>query len=74
MEEYTIQVNKVEELQATNDIHALNAIFQKAKETIVSGLEVILERLQPNGQPFQFDKITTLEDLNIYKKQVYKYL
>jgi len=74
MEEYIIQVNKIEELQATNDVHALNAIFQRAKETIVSGLEVVLERLQPNGQPFQFDKFTTLDDLKTYKKQVFKYL
>ena len=49
MEEYIIPVNKIEELQMLNDKDALDAIFTKAKTTIVNGENVALVR-ESSGQ------------------------
>jgi hypothetical protein len=73
MEEYIIPVNKIEELQMLNDKDALDAIFIKAKTTIVNGENVALVR-ESSGQTYRFDEISNLDDLENYKKNVYKYV
>ena len=74
MEEYVIPVNKIEELQMLNDRDALDAIFRKAQAAIVNGVIVALVRETPAGQSYRFEEISTLNDLEAYKKNVYKYV
>jgi hypothetical protein len=74
MDEYIIIVNKIEELQTLNDRDALDAIFKKAQATIVNGVLVALVRESSSGESYRFEEITTLEDLETYKKDVYKYV
>jgi hypothetical protein len=74
MEDYTIDVGRIEELQMINDIQELDIIFQKAKSAIVNGASVHLARKTTAGQLSQFEHISTLPDLSSYKKTVYKYL
>ena len=73
MGEYIIYVGQIEEYQMLNDRQALDAIFKKAKSAVVGGEVVALVR-QSNGQQYRFEEISTLEDLNTYKKNVYKYV
>ncbi len=74
MQEYTINVAQIEELQMIKNTTALDRIFRDAKETLVNGETVLLARKQRNGTLEKFDELTTLEDLKQYKKSVYKYL
>ena len=74
MEDYIINVGQVEELQTINDIAALDTIFQRAKRTVVSGGIVALVRKQRSGQVDRFEEFSTPEDLEAYRKNVYKYL
>lgn len=74
MENFIISVNKIEEWQTVQDIAALDSIFVKAKKSITGGNAAILQRKNPDGNAFKVDEISTLEDLETYKKQVYKYL
>ena len=74
MQEYKIDVAKIEELQTIKDISSLDRIFKGAKETLVNGEAVWLIRKHANGNAEKFDELTTLEDLKHYKKSVYKYL
>ncbi len=74
MQDFKINVTEVEELQTINDTKALDQIFTKAKRTIVGGASVLLGRKDANQKWNQFEKITTEEDLEQYKKGVYKYL
>jgi len=74
MTEYEIDVAKIEELQTLNDKDELEKIFSKAQSTIVNGENVILVRKQRNGSSQKFDELTTLEDLERYRKSVFKYL
>jgi hypothetical protein len=74
MEDYIINVGQIEELQTINDINSLDIIFQRAKRTIVGGGIVALVRQQRNGQTDRFEEFSTPEDLEAYKKNVYKYL
>ena len=74
MQEYKIDVAEVEELQMIKNIQALDRMFKDAKETIVNGEAVWLTRKQPDGRQEKFDELTTLDDLQQYKKSVYKYL
>ena len=74
MEEYIIYVGKIEELQMINDRSALDAIFQRAKSTLVGGENVALVRQTADGQSYRFDEITNLEDFEKYKANVYKYV
>ncbi|HEX2608500.1 MAG TPA: hypothetical protein VHK91_14025 [Flavisolibacter sp.] len=73
MQEYTIEVSQIEELQMIRNIAALDRIFTRARQTIVNGENVILGRKSKDGIAI-FDKLTTLEDLEIYRKEIYKYL
>jgi hypothetical protein len=74
MSEYIITVNQIEEYQTLNDRKSLDAIFRKAQSAVVGGEVVALVRQNPNGQKYRFEEISTLEDLNEYKKKVYKYV
>jgi hypothetical protein len=74
MQDYKIDVGKIEELQKIRDLQELDAIFVKAKSTLVSGAMVELGRKSADGRFTRFDKLTTLADLADYHKQVYKYL
>jgi hypothetical protein len=74
MDEFIISVGKIEELQMLNDKDSLDAIFYKAKSTIVNGEKVALIRESRSGESYRFDEISTLTDLEDYKKNVYKYV
>jgi hypothetical protein len=74
MAEYIIYIGQIEELQMLNDRKALDAIFRKAQSAVVGGEVVALVRLSANGQSYRFNEISTQEDLNEYKKSVYKYV
>ena len=74
MEDYIINVGKVEEWQTIKDIASLDELFQRAKRTLVGGGTVALVREQRNGEAYRFEEFTNLEDLAVYKKNVYKYL
>jgi hypothetical protein len=74
MEDYIINVGKVEEWQTIKDVAALDEVFQRAKRTLVGGGTVALVREQRNGTSYRFEEFTSLEDFEQYKKNVYKYL
>lgn len=74
MDEFIISVGKIEELQMLNDKDSLDAIFYKAKATIVNGEKVALIRETRSGEKYRFEEISTLNDLEDYKKNVYKYV
>jgi len=73
MQEYIIDVSKIEKLQTISNVNELNTIFERAKSTIVNGEKVLLVR-KSNGSLQKFDEFSTLEELADYKKTVYKYL
>ncbi len=74
MEDYIISVGKVEQWQMTNDTAALDVVFDRAKRVLVGGGVVALIREQRDGEGYRFDEFSTLEDLEKYRKGVYKYL
>lgn len=74
MREYVIDVSKIEELQTLNDKDELENIFFKANSTIVNGEKVIFVRKNKNGKSERFDEMSTQEELEHYKKRVFKYL
>jgi hypothetical protein len=74
MAEYIIYVGQIEEYQMLNDRQSLDAIFRKAQSAVVGGEVVALVRQHANGTSYRFEEISTLEDLNSYKKNVYKYV
>ena len=73
MNSYVINVTEVENLQHTSDSAELERIFSRARSTIVNGEPVILARKQSERME-KFDEITTLDDLEDYRKTVFKYL
>ena len=74
MEDYIINVGKVEEWQMVKDIAALDEVFRRAKRTLVGGGTVALVREQRNGDAYRFEEFTNLDDFEQYRKNVYKYL
>jgi hypothetical protein len=74
MEDLVITVNNIEEWQTLNDTNSLGRVFRKAQSVLVGGGRVVLERVQPSGEHYAFDEFTSLEDLEVYKKNVYKYV
>ena len=74
MEDFIISVGKVEEWQMTNDIDALDRVFDRAKRVLVGGGVVALVREQRSGESYRFEEFTTLEEFEGYRKNVYKYL
>ncbi len=74
MQEYIIDVARIEELQTLNYKEELENIFSRARSTVVNGAKVLLIRKDKEGRSQKFDEITTLEDLQRYKGSVFKYL
>ncbi|HEY4336602.1 MAG TPA: hypothetical protein VGM89_11910 [Puia sp.] len=74
MEDYIINVGKVEEWQMIRDISSLDETFQRAKRALVGGGTVALVREQRDGSSYRFEEFTNLEDFETYRKNVYKYL
>lgn len=74
MKTYTIDVGKIEELQTLSDTRELEKIFSLAKSTIVNGESVVLVRKDKSGNGVKFEEFTTLPDLELYKKRVFRYL
>jgi hypothetical protein len=74
MEDYVINVGKVEEWQMINDVSSLNEVFQRAKRVLVGGGTVALVREQRDGSSWKVDEFSSLEDLEKYRDNVYKYL
>jgi len=69
MNDYVIDVARVEELQMLSDVDALEKIFARAHSAIVNGAKAVLVR-----KSVPFDEFTTLPDLEAYRKTVFKYL
>jgi hypothetical protein len=74
MQEYTINVNEVEDLQMVNNTDELEKIFTRAKSTVIQGGSVILTRKFADGSVEKFDEMTTEHDLENYRETVFKYL
>ena len=74
MQEYTINVGEVEELQMIKDTDKLEQMFARAKRTVVQGGSVILLRKNPDGSTHRFDELTTETDLAKYKETIFKFL
>ena len=74
MNDYTINVTQIEELQTINNTDELEIIFARAKSAIVNGAKVILVRKSASGKADKFDEMDTLDILEDYKKGVFKYL
>lgn len=74
MEDYTINVTKIEELQTISNTDELETIFTRAKSAVVNGAKVILVREEASGKKNRFDEIDTLEDLEVYREKVFRYL
>lgn len=74
MNEYIIDVTKIEELQTIRNLNALELIFERAKRTIVQGGTVVLVRKTADGQTIKFDDISNENDFGEYRKTVFKYL
>jgi hypothetical protein len=74
MLELTINVSQVEEWQTIQNIDALDQVFTRAQRVITGGGTVELVRQQSDGTSYKFDELSTIEELQVYKKSVYKYL
>lgn len=74
MEDYIISVGKVEEWQMTNDVVALDVVFERAKRVMVGGGVVALVREQRSGEVYRFEEFSTLEDFEEYRRRVYRFL
>ena len=74
MEDYIINVGKVEEWQMINDVTSPDEVFQRAKRVLVGGGVVALVREQRDGSSWKVDEFSNLEDFEKYRENVYKYL
>lgn len=74
MEDFTINVTRVEELQTISNADELETIFTRAKSAVVNGAKVVLVREEASGKKNKFDEIDTLDDLEKYREQVFKYV
>ena len=74
MEDLIISVNNIEEWQTLNDTNSLGQVFRRARSVLVSGGKVVLERVQPSGQRYTFEEFSNLDDLESWRKNVYKYI
>ncbi|UPK67445.1 hypothetical protein [Chitinophaga filiformis] len=74
MEDFVIVVNRIEELQSVEDRQELELIFEKAKRTIVGGMDVILMRENSSGKREKFQTISNERDFEDYRKQVFRFL
>jgi len=74
MQEFEINVSRVEELQMINDVAELEQIFSRAKSVVVQGETVTLIRQNVDGSTYKFEEISTEADLENYRETVFKYL
>ncbi len=74
MDDYIINVGKVEEWQMIKDVASLDEVFQRAKRVLVGGGVVALVRDMRNGDCYRFEEFTNLDDFEVYRTNVYKYL
>jgi hypothetical protein len=74
MEDFVIVVNRIEELQQIEDRQELERIFDKAKRTIVGGLDVILVREDRSGKQEKFQTFSNEHDFEEYRRKVFKFL
>ncbi len=74
MNTFTINVSQIEELQTIKDLEELDRIFQRARSTVVQGEKVELIRSHQDGRNDKFDELTTEDDLERYRQDVFKYL
>jgi len=74
MDDFIINVGKVEEFQMTKDVPALDELFQRAKRVLVGGGVVVLVRELRNGDSYRVEEFSNLDDFEVYRKNVYKYL
>ena len=74
MNDYSINVTQIEEYQNIENVSELEKIFNRAKSTIVNGAIVLLVRKDAAGKSAKFDELDTLEELEKYRMQVFKYL
>ncbi|MCK7555455.1 hypothetical protein MKQ70_10740 [Chitinophaga sedimenti] len=74
MQDYTIIVNKIEELQTIKDVQELEMILDRARRTIIGGDNVLLVRQDRQGNESLFETITNERDFERYREQVMKYL
>lgn len=74
MEDYIISVGKIEEWQMTNDVTELDIVFDRAKRVLVGGGVVALVREQRSGPAYRFEEFSSLDDLEAYKRRVYRLL
>ena len=74
MDDYIINVGKVEEWQMIKDLASLDETFRRAKHVLVGGGTVALVRQQRDGTSYRFEQFTNLDDFEVYRKNVYKYL
>ncbi len=74
MEDFIIDVAKVEEWQMIGDLRSLDELFIRGRRVLVGGGTVVLTREQRSGESVRFEEFTNLEDFDQYKKNVYKYL
>lgn len=74
MEDFVIVVNRIEELQLVQDRQELERLFDKAKRTIIGGLNVILVREDRNGTREKFQTFSNEHDFEEYRKQVFRLL
>jgi len=74
MEDFVIVVNRIEELQSIQDREELERIFNKAKRTIVGGMDVILVREDRSGRQEKFQTFSNENDFEEYRKRVFRLL
>jgi hypothetical protein len=72
MEDFVIVVNRIEELQLIQDRQELELILEKAKRTIIGGMNVILVRENSNGKQEKFETFSNERDFEEYRKQVFR--
>ena len=74
MEDYIINVGKVEEWQMINDVSSLDEVFQRAKRVLVGGGTVVLVREQRSGETWTVNEFSNLDEFEMYRENVYKYI
>jgi hypothetical protein len=74
MEDFIINVGEVEEWQMIKDMSSLDDLFIRGKRVLVGGGTVVLVRVQRNGETYRFEAFTNLDEFEVYRRNVYKYL
>lgn len=72
--EYTIEIGAIEELQNLKYSTEIEKILVRAHSTIIQGGTVVLQRTNPDGSGYQFERISSEEELEEYRNNILKYL